>query len=280
MIDTSPTVETRAPVADVHAAPVLSARDVTLRLPGERGRDPVLALDDVTLEVPAGQFVCLVGASGCGKTSLLNLFAGHLAATEGDVRVAGRPPVVGDPTVGYMFAKDNLMPWRTAARNVELALERGSQSRRERRERARELLALVGLGGFEDAYPRELSHGMRQRCALARTLAPDPEVLLMDEPLAALDARTKLRMQAELLRILDQAGGAKRKTVVFVTHDLQEALLLGDRVVVMLPRPGRIAQDRLSGLPRDRAGQLGETMFTDRFRALHEELFHLLEAGS
>jgi NitT/TauT family transport system ATP-binding protein len=179
-----------------------------------------------------------------------------------------------------MFAKDNLLPWRTAARNVELALESGAQSRRRRRSRARELLTLVGLEGFEDAYPRELSHGMRQRAALARTLAPDPDVLLMDEPLAALDAHTKLRMQNELLRILDQAGGAQRKTVVFVTHDLQEALLLGDRVVVMLPRPGRIAQDRLSGLPRDRAGQLGETMFTDRFRALHEELFHLLEARS
>jgi NitT/TauT family transport system ATP-binding protein len=118
---------------------------------------------------------------------------------------------------------------------------------------------------------------MRQRAALARTLAPDPAVLLMDEPLAALDAQTKLRMQGELLRILAQAGGDRRKTVVYVTHDLHEALLLGDRVVVMLPRPGRIAHDEVSDLPSDRADRLGELMFTDDFRVLHEQLFHLLE---
>jgi NitT/TauT family transport system ATP-binding protein len=278
MIDTAPISDIRDTVADVPQRPMLSARDVTLRFASDRGQDPVLALDGVTLEVPDGQFVCLVGASGCGKTSLLNLFAGHLQPTEGTVRVAGKLPAVGDREVGYMFAKDNLLPWRTTAHNVELALEGRGISKRERRERARELLALVGLSGFEQAWPRQLSHGMRQRAALARTLAPDPDVLLMDEPLAALDAHTKLRMQAELLRILDRAGGKRRKTVVFVTHDLQEALLLGDRVVVMLPRPGRIAQDRLSGLPRDRAEGLGELMFTDSFRALHEELFHLLES--
>jgi NitT/TauT family transport system ATP-binding protein len=151
---------------------MLSARDVTLRFASDRGREPVLALDEVTLEVPDGQFVCLVGASGCGKTSLLNLFAGHLQPTEGTVRVAGKPPTIGDREVGYMFAKDNLLPWRTTAHNVELALEGRGISKRERRQRARELLTLVGLSGFEQAWPRSTptrSCGCRPSCCGSST---------------------------------------------------------------------------------------------------------------
>ena len=256
---------------------VLEATNVQLSYPPRGGSGPVTALEDVSISIPQGQFVSLVGASGCGKTSLLNLFAGLLHPTEGTVTVGGRTPVVGDAVAGYMFARDGLLPWRTTARNVGLGLENRGGTTASRRARVTELLELVGLDRFADSYPRQLSQGMRQRAALARTLAPEPSVLLMDEPFAALDAQTKLRLQAEFLRIWEGAAPEERQTVVFVTHDLQEALLLADRVVVMLPRPGRIAVDRTIELPRPRVDRLGEIMFSTRFRTLHEELFHLLE---
>ncbi len=165
------------------------------------------ALAGVDLEIPVGQFVSLVGASGCGKTTLLNLAAGLIQPTRGTLLVNGEPPRIGRPEVGYMLARDSLLPWRTAAHNVELGLESRGVSRQERRARASELLALVGLGGFERAFPRQLSQGMRQRAALARTLAPDPSVLLMDEPFAALDARTQA---ARAGRVPPHLGGDRR----------------------------------------------------------------------
>jgi NitT/TauT family transport system ATP-binding protein len=232
----------------------------------------------VTLEVPQGQFVALVGASGCGKTSLLNMFAGLVKQTEGPVLVNGEVPGCPPPGVGYMFARDGLLPWRRIEGNVTLGLESDKSWTKSRsRERAHELLDMVGLRGFDKAYPRQLSHGMRQRAAIARTLAPDPSILLMDEPFAALDAQTKLRIQAEFLRILERSETPK--TVLFVTHDLQEALLLADRVVVMLPRPGRIATDQWVDLPHPRADHLADLMFEPTFRDLHEELFHKLQEG-
>lgn len=255
----------------------LEARDVRLEYDAATGTTTVVALEGVTLSVPRGQFVSLVGASGCGKTSLLNLFAGLIRATEGSVTVDAGTPRVGHPDVGYMFARDGLLPWRTTARNVELGLEHLGMRATDRHARSAELLELVGLGRFGSTFPRKLSQGMRQRAALARTLAPDPSILLMDEPFAALDAQTKLRLQVEFLRIWEDAPEEDRKTVVFVTHDLQEALLLADRVVVMLPRPGRIAQDRTIDLPRPRVDQLAEIMFSEEFHDLHRELFDLLE---
>ena len=240
----------------------------------------VVALDRVSLEIPHGQFVALVGASGCGKTTLLNMVAGLVAPTAGSVRIGGEAPRVPNMKIGYMFARDALLPWRSAQRNVELPLETRGWARDRRRERAMEMLELVGLGGRRGQYRIQLSQGMRQRVALARTLAPEPDILLMDEPFAALDARTKLTLQSEFLRIWENPpGGAPRKTVIFVTHDLQEAVLLADRVIVMLPNPGRVAEDKLIELPRPRAEQLDELIFSDEFGHVSHGLFERLEGA-
>lgn len=254
---------------------------------GERGRfgrpspaRELVAVESVNLEIPAGQFVALVGASGCGKTTLLNMLAGLVSPTVGEISIAGQPPRLPNLDIGYMFARDALLPWRTARKNVELPLETRGWSAERRRERSNEMLELVGLKGRENQYRLQLSQGMRQRVALARTFAADPSILLMDEPFAALDARTKLTLQAEFLRIWElHQGGQRRKTVIFVTHDLQEAVLLADRVIVMLPNPGRIAQDRVIDLPRPRAADLGEVMFTDEFKRVAHELFERLEGA-
>jgi NitT/TauT family transport system ATP-binding protein len=246
----------------------------------DRGTRELVALEGVDIEIPRGQFVALVGASGCGKTTLLNMVAGLIHPTHGTVTVGGSAPTVPNLDVGYMFARDALLPWRTAQRNVELPLETRGQGRKERAERARLMLDMVGLQGRERQFRLQLSQGMRQRVALARTLAADPSLLLMDEPFAALDARTKLTMQMEFLRIWEgHQGSDTRKTVLFVTHDLQEAVLLADRVIVMLPHPGRIAQDRVIDLPRPRAEDLGEILYTDQFKQIAHELFESLEGA-
>ena len=247
---------------------------------GRRATHQLTALADINLEIPAGQFVALVGASGCGKTTLLNMLAGLRQPTSGDVLIDGRPATLPNLDVGYMFARDALLPWRSARKNVELPLETRGWSAHRRRERSREMLELVGLSGRENQYRLQLSQGMRQRVALARTLAADPSILLMDEPFAALDARTKLTLQAEFLRIWEQhQGSQQRKTVIFVTHDLQEAVLLADRVVVMLPNPGRIAEDRVVDLPRPRSEDLGDVMFTDDFKKTAQDVFERLEGA-
>ena len=240
----------------------------------------MVALDGVDLTVKQGEFVALVGASGCGKTTLLNMVAGLLAPTEGAVSIAGRPPALGNPQVGYMFARDALLPWRRAQANIELSLETQGWDRASRHTRAGEMLSLVGLQGRERLFRSQLSQGMRQRVALARTLAPSPEVLLMDEPFAALDARTKLAMQIEFLSIWERSiEEGLHKTVLFVTHDLNEAVLLADRVVVMLPHPGRIARVRPIDLPRPRAGDLNSIIYSNEFRTIAGELFEELEGA-
>lgn len=240
----------------------------------------VEALRRVDLAIPSGQFVALVGASGCGKTTLLNMIAGLIRPTEGEVRIAGQLPVLPDLNVGYMFARDALLSWRRADRNVELPLEVRGWPKDKRRERSHQLLKTVGLEGREKHFRLQLSQGMRQRVAIARTLAADPDILLMDEPFAALDARTKLVLQSEFLRLWENTGeGAERKTVVFVTHDLTEAALLADRVIVMLPHPGRIAEDRMIELPRPRADILGDVMFSSEFQATTREMFERLEGA-
>jgi NitT/TauT family transport system ATP-binding protein len=259
----------------------------TFEVQGERGRlggqaasRELVALEKVNLDILAGQFVALVGASGCGKTTLLNMLAGLVKPTEGEISIAGQPPKLGNLEIGYMFARDALLPWRSARKNVELPLETRGWDAKRRRERSDEMLQLVGLKGRETQYRLQLSQGMRQRVALARTLAADPSILLMDEPFAALDARTKLTLQAEFLRIWESHQGSEtRKTVIFVTHDLQEAVLLADRVIVMLPHPGRIADDRVIDLPRPRAEHLGEMLFTDDFKKIAHDLFERLEGA-
>lgn len=238
----------------------------------------VVALDNVNLEIPDGQFVALVGASGCGKTTLMNMIAGLVTPTSGTVKVSGEPPRLPNLDIGYMFARDALLPWRSARRSVELPLEVRGWDRRRRRERADAMLDLVGLADKHTQYRNQLSQGMRQRVALARTLASDPSILLMDEPFAALDARTKLTLEGEFLRIWED-GGDSRKTVIFVTHDLDEAVLLADRVVIMLPRPGRIAKDIIVDLPRPRADHLGDVRYTEKFREITQDLFDSLEGA-
>ncbi|HEU4672740.1 MAG TPA: ABC transporter ATP-binding protein [Candidatus Limnocylindrales bacterium] len=220
---------------------------VALSIEGVRKRygppgNGVLALADITLEVRRGAFVCLVGASGCGKTTLLNLVAGLDAVDAGRIERRGR--------VGLLFQEAALFPWLTAAGNVELALGLRGVRRGERSARARDLLDLVNLGGFGDRRPHELSGGMRQRVALARALAQDADILLMDEPFGSLDAMTRDLLHEELERVWLDRGF----TVLFVTHDVREAVRLGDEVVVLTSRPGRVAERFPIDLPRDRRG--------------------------
>jgi NitT/TauT family transport system ATP-binding protein len=200
-----------------------------------RGRT-VLALDDVSLTVGAREFVALLGPSGCGKSTLLYLIGGFLPNACGTITVDGRPVGAPGPDRGIVFQHFALFPWKTVRANILYGLERQGLPRREREARAQALIDLVGLKGFEDSYPSQLSGGMRQRTAIARTLAFNPGILLMDEPFGALDAQTRALMQSELLGILRRDP----KTVIFVTHDVQEAAYLADRVAVMSARPGRI----------------------------------------
>ena len=202
-----------------------------------RGR-AVLALDEVSLEVRPREFVALLGPSGCGKSTLLYLIGGFLPVECGRILVDGGPVAAPGPDRGIVFQHFALFPWKTVRANVVYGLERAGLPRGEREARAQSFIDLVGLSGFEDAYPSHLSGGMKQRAAIARTLAVDPGILLMDEPFGALDAQTRSLMQAELLRIWQ----GSRKTVVFVTHDVQEAVFLAERIAVMSARPGHIKE--------------------------------------
>ncbi|HYY55500.1 MAG TPA: ABC transporter ATP-binding protein [Candidatus Dormibacteraeota bacterium] len=212
-----------------------------------RFRNGVEVLRDVDLSVGAGEFVALLGPSGCGKSTLLNAIADlldpALVETRGAIRLGG-----DRHELGYVFQRDALLPWRRVRDNVELGLQIRGVAARERRRRADELLALVGLSGFEAYYPHQLSGGMRQRVALARTLAYDPQLTLMDEPFGALDAQNRLILQAELLRIWERTS----TTVLFVTHDLAEAILLAQRVVVLSRRPGTVKRVYEIPLPHPR----------------------------
>ncbi|MEV6302941.1 ABC transporter ATP-binding protein [Actinoplanes sp. NPDC051861] len=198
----------------------------------------VTALQEISLSVTDGEFLVIVGPSGCGKSTLLDLLGGLAQPTAGRILVNDKPVTGPGLDRGIVFQQYALLPWRTALGNVEFGLEAKHVPRRERAERVREYLDLVGLTGFHDRYPHELSGGMKQRVAIARSLAFDPDVLLMDEPFAALDAQTRDGLQDELLRIWEKTG----KTVVFITHGIEEAVYLGQRVAVMTSRPGRIKQ--------------------------------------
>jgi NitT/TauT family transport system ATP-binding protein len=198
--------------------------------------ESIAALDRISLEVAAGEFLCIVGPSGSGKSTLLRVLAGLLKQSAGRVHIAAERP--GMPLTAMVFQEHALLPWRTVLANVTFGLENRGVERATREARAREMLELVGLTPFARHYPHQLSGGMKQRVGIARALANDPEVLLMDEPLAALDAQTRTLMQEELLRIWAALG----KTVIYVTHSLEEALLLGDRIVLLTARPGRVSQ--------------------------------------
>ncbi len=250
----------------------------TLRAEGIRhvyrgGSGELLALDGVSLSVDEGEFVAIVGPSGCGKTTLLRILGGLLTPTEGWVHLNGQPLSSPRRQVGYVFQNVNLMPWRTVLRNVMLPLEVAGVPRGVAEERARQLLALVGMEGFEEAYPRQLSGGMAQRVAIARALVGSPGVLLLDEPFGSLDALSREQMNLELLRIWQ----ARRVTTVMVTHDLQEAIFLADRVLVMSPRPGRIRTQVVVDLPRPRTL---EVVYTEFFGALSRRVREALDASS
>jgi NitT/TauT family transport system ATP-binding protein len=215
----------------------------------------LLALDDINLAIEDGEFICIVGPSGCGKTTFLRIVAGLETASHGEVRIDSEVVKVPGIDRGFVFQSDNLLPWRTVLQNALIGREISGTVSVQSRSHTVELLKLVGLGGFEDYFPRQLSGGMRQRVNLARALAIDPKVLLMDEPFAALDAQTREIMQTELIRIWEQG----RKTVLFVTHQIDEAVFLSDRVFVFARRPGRIREIVKIDLPRPRALSLKRT---------------------
>ncbi len=212
---------------------VIAGVNHTYRPPSGR---PVLALEDVSLKVGNREFLALLGPSGCGKSTLLYLIGGFLPIETGKILIEGKPVGAPGPDRGIVFQHFALFPWKSVRANILYGLERMGLPRKEREARAQSFIDLVGLSGFEDSYPSQLSGGMKQRTALARTLAFDPKILLMDEPFGALDAQTRSLMQAELLGIWQRTP----KTVIFVTHDVQEAVYLADRVAVMSARPGRI----------------------------------------
>ncbi|OKY78377.1 MAG: ABC-type nitrate/sulfonate/bicarbonate transport system ATPase component [Candidatus Methanohalarchaeum thermophilum] len=211
------------------------------------------ALEDVSFSVKNGEFICVVGPSGCGKSTLLNLIAGLEEPTSGKVFIGGEEVKQTSSEVGLVFQESTLFPWRTIEQNIEFGLELSDYSKEKRRKISEKYIQLVGLEGFEESYPSQLSGGMKQRAAIARTLANDPKVLLMDEPFGSLDAQTRNLMQKELLRIWNK----EKKTIIFVTHNVDEAIYLADRVLVLSSRPGTIRKDIEIKLERkrDRTGK-------------------------
>jgi NitT/TauT family transport system ATP-binding protein len=217
--------------------------------------DQLEVLQDINIEVPRGAFISLVGPSGCGKTTFLRIVAGLEAASAGEILLDGKPAKGPGGDRGFVFQSDSLLPWRTVLSNAMIGPEVAGRLGAPERKRTLDLLKLVGLEGFENYYPRQLSGGMRQRVNLARALAVDPQILLMDEPFSALDAQTREIMQTELMRIWDQG----RKTVLFVTHQIDEAVFLSDRVLVFARRPGRLQETVDIELPRPRALSIKRT---------------------
>jgi len=231
-----------------------------------------VAVEDASLSVGPGEFVSVVGPTGCGKSTLLNVAAGLLGPTSGDLRVFGKPLAGINRDAGYLFQAEALMPWRSALANVTAGLEFRGVARAEAEPRARDWLARVGLSGFEDRYPHQLSGGMRKRVALAQVLILDPKILLMDEPFSALDVQTRQLMENELLDL----WSADRKSVLFITHDLEEAISLSDRVVVLSAGPAtRPIGEFVIDLPRPR--DVSEIRMTPRFVALHEAIWHAMK---
>ncbi|WUT00572.1 ABC transporter ATP-binding protein [Streptomyces sp. NBC_00708] len=245
--------------------PSINFHDVTMDFAVKDGG--FLALDHVGLDIEDGEFVTVVGPSGCGKSTLMNIAAGLLDATGGEVLVNGAPVSGPAPERGVIFQQYALFPWMTVAANVEYGLKVAGVKKRERRRRAREVIELVGLTDFADALPKTLSGGMKQRCAIARAYAVDPKVLLMDEPFGALDSLTRVRMQESLL----DTWGRDRRTVMFITHDVDEAVFLANRVVVMAARPGRVHTVVPVTLPYPRTE---EHRLSPEFAALRTQVWH------
>lgn len=243
--------------------------NVTKTFPSRDGGTAFTALDNISLDIAQGEFLTLVGPSGCGKSTLLDLVAGLTKVTSGEVKLGGKPITGPGLDRGVVFQQYALFPWRTAQANVEFGLEVKGVPRRQRAERAREVLEQVGLTAFAKHYPHELSGGMRQRVAIARSLAYEPEVLLMDEPYAALDAQTREALQGDLRQIWERTG----TTILFITHGIDESVFLGQRVAVMTSRPGRIKEIVDIDLP-DR--NVDEFRSTPEFIAYRRQIWGLL----
>ena len=258
--------------------PKLRLRDIGKQFIAPRTGARTVAVADVTLDIETGEFVCIVGPSGCGKSTVLNLIAGLDTPSTGTVEKDGVPITGPGPDRGVMFQDYALMPWQSVVDNVGFGLRHGTPGKpftpQQREDRIRHFIELVGLNGSEKKYPHQLSGGMRQRVALARLLANGPDVLLLDEPLGALDAQTRLILQVELLRIWGEtAPREQRKTAVFITHDIEEAVFLADRVVVMSSHPGRVREVLPIELPRPR----DESIRADpRFGHLVEAIWNLI----
>jgi NitT/TauT family transport system ATP-binding protein len=250
---------------------VVALRDITKTYDTAAG-GTVHALSSINLEVGSGEFVSVLGASGCGKTTLLRIIGGLEDGYGGELLMHGRKGGASHPDVGIVFQDANLLPWRTIVQNVLLPAQVLRLDKNRSIAHAHELLELVGLKGFEDKYPFELSGGMRQRVSIARALIHDPSILLMDEPFGALDAMTREVMNQEVLKIWDR----KKKTVFMITHSISEAVFMSDRVVVMSPRPGRVIAEVAIPLPRPRTLEM---LGDERFAALTRDLRRLLDHG-
>lgn len=247
----------------------LEISNVSKTYPARRGEAGTHALQNISLKINEGEFVSLLGPSGCGKSTLLNLVAGFQAASSGVILQKNKELKGPSPTRTVVFQNYALFGWMTIQQNVEFGLKAKGVSKTERSRRARELIASVRLSGFEHKFPHEISGGMKQRAAIARALAPDPEILLMDEPFGALDAQTRVLLQEEIARISTESG----KTIIFVTHGIDEAVFLADRVIVMSPRPGRVRQEVRVPLPRPRTAELrADPWFVSTVNELWETL--------
>jgi len=254
---------------------VLRFDNVSVRFPSRNTRNAsFLAIDQVSFGLKEGEFVAVVGPSGCGKSTLLNLAAGLAPASSGETRYRGETIAGINTKVGYITQHDNLLPWQSTRRNVELALRIRGVPKHEHAAIAEKWIGIVGLKGFEEHFPRELSGGMRQRAAIARTLCYEPDTVLLDEPFGALDAQLRVAMQDELLRIWEAAPST---TMLFITHDLSEAVALSDRIIVMSGRPGRVVAEIDVPLPRPRV--IRQLRFMPEFTALHEQLWRTIETG-
>jgi NitT/TauT family transport system ATP-binding protein len=250
------------------SGPLIRLENVSMSFGSRKGA--VKAVQDFSLDIAEGEIIVLVGASGCGKSTLLNMVAGFLRPSAGRILLEGQEITGVEPRCGVIFQNYALFPWMSVMENVAFGPRLAGVGRRDRRARAKHWIELVGLQGFEDAWPGELSGGMRQRVALARALANEPDVLLCDEPFAALDAMTRQILQEELLRIAQESG----KTVLFITHSIDEALILGDRLIVMSARPGRVKSVCDNDLPRPRHL---DVQLTERFLELKRMIWEMVQ---
>ncbi len=244
--------------------PAITIRKLSVAFPGKRAGEEISVLEHVSAEVARGEFVCLVGPSGCGKSTLLNIVGGFIEASSGEVLVEGEPVHGPDPRRIFVFQENGVFPWLNVRDNIGFGLRR--QSRADRARIIAHYVEMVGLTGFEDAYPRELSGGMRQRVEIARALAANPDIIYMDEPFGALDFITRLKMRADLVRIWQ----SEKKTILFVTHDIEEAVQLADRVLVMSKRPATIQEVVEIDLPRPR------DLDSPRYLEKRDEIFRIM----